>query len=125
MGVRYGQKKSGQTKKEYVHMLNATLTATERTICCILENYQTNEGVLVPNVLRPFMGGMRLMPFVNELPKNVGKHKAAKAHAKKNPKQKAKPKGKTTAPKGKQGKQGKHIKRVFSKKLNTERIKEL
>merc|ERR1712038_24337 len=41
MGVRYGQKKSGQTKKEYVHMLNATLTATERTICCILENYQT------------------------------------------------------------------------------------
>ena len=25
--------------KVYVHMLNATLCATERTMCCILENY--------------------------------------------------------------------------------------
>ena len=25
-------------------MLNATLTATERTLCCILETYQTPEG---------------------------------------------------------------------------------
>jgi hypothetical protein len=32
-------------KKEYVHMLNCTLTATERTLCCILENYQTPDGV--------------------------------------------------------------------------------
>merc|ERR1712087_789332 len=82
-------------------MLNATLTATERTICCILENYQTEEGVQVPNVLRPFMGGMKIMPFVNAPPKNIGKHKAAKAHAKKNPKQKQKPKGKAPAQKGK------------------------
>jgi seryl-tRNA synthetase len=37
--------------KQFVHMLNATLTATERTICCILENYQTPEGVVVPEVL--------------------------------------------------------------------------
>jgi len=33
-------------------MLNATLTATERTLCCILENYQTEEGVIVPEPLR-------------------------------------------------------------------------
>ena len=33
-----------EPKKEYVHMLNATLTATERTLCCILETYQTPEG---------------------------------------------------------------------------------
>ena len=40
---------------EYVHMLNATMCATTRTICAILENYQTEEGITVPEVLRPFM----------------------------------------------------------------------
>lgn len=43
-------------KKEYVHMLNSTLCASERTLCCILENYQTTEGVKVPKVLQPFVG---------------------------------------------------------------------
>ena len=33
-----------EPRKDYVHMLNATLTATERTLCCVLENYQTPEG---------------------------------------------------------------------------------
>ena len=28
-------------------MLNATLVATTRTICAILENYQTNNGIVV------------------------------------------------------------------------------
>ena len=36
-------------------MLNATMCATTRTICAILENYQTEDGVLVPEVLKPFM----------------------------------------------------------------------
>lgn len=40
---------------EYVHMLNATMCATTRTICAILENYQMDDGILVPEVLRPFM----------------------------------------------------------------------
>jgi seryl-tRNA synthetase len=31
----------------YVHMLNCTLAATQRTLCCILENHQTKEGVKV------------------------------------------------------------------------------
>ncbi|GKD33937.1 serine--tRNA ligase-like protein, partial [Tanacetum coccineum] len=26
--------------RQYCHLLNSTLTATERTLCCILENYQ-------------------------------------------------------------------------------------
>ena len=30
-----------EQRKDYVHMLNATMTATERTLCCLLENYQT------------------------------------------------------------------------------------
>ncbi len=42
-------------KAEYVHMLNATMCATTRVICAILENYQTDDGVLVPKVLQCYM----------------------------------------------------------------------
>ena len=49
--------------KKYAHCLNCTLTATERTICCILENYQTETGVVVPEVLRPYMGGTEFFPY--------------------------------------------------------------
>lgn len=52
--------------KRYVHMLNATLCATERTLCCLLENYQTNSGVQVPEVLQPFMGGLDFIPYTKE-----------------------------------------------------------
>jgi len=69
METRFGQKKGGATEKSYVHMLNSTLCATERTICCILENYQTSEGVVVPEVLRPFMGGIEIMKFTQKPPK--------------------------------------------------------
>jgi seryl-tRNA synthetase len=36
-------------------MLNATMCATTRTICAILENYQTEDGILIPEVLKPLM----------------------------------------------------------------------
>ncbi|KAJ4888014.1 Serine--tRNA ligase [Raphanus sativus] len=61
--IRYGQKKSNEQAKQYVHMLNSTLTATERTICCILENYQREDGVEIPEVLQAFMGGETFLPF--------------------------------------------------------------
>lgn len=51
MNTRYVD--SDQTK--HVHMLNATLCATTRTLCCILENYQTDEGIVIPNVLQKYM----------------------------------------------------------------------
>jgi seryl-tRNA synthetase len=41
--VRCGLKKASDTKKVYVHMLNGTLCATERALCCVVENYQTPE----------------------------------------------------------------------------------
>ena len=44
-------------------MLNGTLCATERTMCCIMENYQTEEGVNVPACLQPFMGGKTFIPY--------------------------------------------------------------
>ncbi|XP_019328267.1 PREDICTED: LOW QUALITY PROTEIN: cadherin EGF LAG seven-pass G-type receptor 2, partial [Aptenodytes forsteri] len=53
--IRYGQTKKMMDKVEFVHMLNATMCATTRTICAILENYQTEEGVRVPEKLRNFM----------------------------------------------------------------------
>ena len=48
-------------------MLNGTLCATERTMCCILENYQTKDGITVPEVLRPYMGGMAFIPFTKQV----------------------------------------------------------
>lgn len=53
----------GEEKKAHVHMLNSTLTATERTLCCILENYQTPDGVRVPPALQPYMMGIDFIPF--------------------------------------------------------------
>ncbi len=38
---RYALKNQAEKEKLYVHMLNATLCATERTMCCILENNQS------------------------------------------------------------------------------------
>ncbi|PHT41359.1 Serine--tRNA ligase [Capsicum baccatum] len=61
--IRFGQRKGNEDTKQYVHLLNSTLTATERTICCILENYQREDGVEIPEVLRPYMGGKTFMPF--------------------------------------------------------------
>lgn len=40
---------------EYVHMLNATMCATTRVICAILENYQTDEGIVIPQAIRHLM----------------------------------------------------------------------
>lgn len=40
-------------RKDFVHMLNCTLTATERTLCCVLETYQTPEGVRCASALSP------------------------------------------------------------------------
>lgn len=41
--IRHGTKKATDARKNYVHALNATLCATERALCCILENYQTED----------------------------------------------------------------------------------
>ncbi|PJF18575.1 Seryl-trna synthetase [Paramicrosporidium saccamoebae] len=68
--IRCGLRKMGDREKRYVHCLNSTLTATERTLCCILENYQTPEGFTVPTVLRPYMGGVEFIPYTAPTPPN-------------------------------------------------------
>lgn len=40
LNIRYGPKAQTDVKKNYAHALNSTLCATERALCCILENYQ-------------------------------------------------------------------------------------
>ncbi|XP_063811065.1 serine--tRNA ligase, cytoplasmic [Pseudophryne corroboree] len=68
--IRYGQTKKMMDKVEFVHMLNATMCATTRTICAILENYQTDTGIIVPEKLRNFMpSGLReIIKFVKPAP---------------------------------------------------------
>lgn len=68
--IRYGAKKATDVRKTYVHALNATLCATERTLCCLLENYQTEDGVIVPEPLRKYIpGAPEFLPYTKELPK--------------------------------------------------------
>lgn len=78
MEIRLGHGKTAEGNKEYVHMLNATLCATTRTICAILENHQTAEGVTVPEALVPFTGGVTFFPFTQPRPKSKDTAKGGK-----------------------------------------------
>ena len=47
-----------EAKPDFVHTLNGSGLAVGRTLVAILENYQQPDGsVLIPEVLRPYMGG--------------------------------------------------------------------
>ena len=47
---------------EFVHTLNGSGLALPRIMIAILENYQHADGtVVVPEVLRPYMGGMKVI----------------------------------------------------------------
>ncbi len=52
----------GQRRPQYVHTLNGSGLATPRVIIAILENYQQADGsIVIPEVLRPYMGGDEVM----------------------------------------------------------------
>ncbi|MCR6525337.1 serine--tRNA ligase [Lysinibacillus capsici] len=49
-------------KPEYVHTLNGSGLAIGRTVAALLENYQQADGsVVIPEVLRPYMGGKEVI----------------------------------------------------------------
>jgi seryl-tRNA synthetase len=49
----------GTGKAEYVHTLNGSGLAVGRTLIAIMENFQQRDGsVVIPEALRPYMGGM-------------------------------------------------------------------
>ncbi len=55
-----------QQEKEILHTLNSTAIATERTICCILENYQNEDhSITVPKVLQKYMDGRKIIKSIN------------------------------------------------------------
>jgi seryl-tRNA synthetase len=58
--IRY--RKAEGEKPEFVHTLNGSGMALPRIIIAILENYQQADGaVIVPEVLRPYMGGVEVI----------------------------------------------------------------
>ena len=62
MQARY---RNAQGKPELVHTLNGSGLAVGRTLVAVLENYQQADGsVTVPEVLRPYMGGVARLEAV-------------------------------------------------------------
>lgn len=62
--IRMGKVGSQQTK-EVLHTLNSTAIATERTICCILENYQNEDhSITIPDILRQYMNGRKIIKAI-------------------------------------------------------------
>lgn len=58
--IRFRREEKG--KPEYVHTLNGSGLAIGRTVAAILENYQQEDGsVVIPEVLRPYMGGKEVI----------------------------------------------------------------
>src|SRR6516225_2901076 len=59
--IRY--RPEGAKKSEFVHTINGSGLAIGRTWVAILENYQQADGsVLIPDVLRPYLGADRITP---------------------------------------------------------------
>ncbi|MGA0882738.1 MAG: serine--tRNA ligase, partial [Burkholderiaceae bacterium] len=59
MQARFKRVEGGKSKNEFVHTLNGSGLAVGRTLVAVLENYQQADGtVVVPEVLRPYMGGL-------------------------------------------------------------------
>ena len=55
--IRYRKETKG--KPIFVHTLNGSGLAVGRTLVAVLENYQQKDGsVVIPEVLRPYMGGL-------------------------------------------------------------------
>ena len=51
--------KDADGKKQFLHTNDATAFAIGRALIAIFENNQTAEGkIIVPEVLRPYMGGV-------------------------------------------------------------------
>ena len=57
-GIRFRREQG--SKPEFLHTLNGSGLAVGRTLVAVLENYQQADGsVSIPDVLRPYMGGMK------------------------------------------------------------------
>jgi seryl-tRNA synthetase len=58
--IRYRPEKGGKT--EFLHALNGSGLGLPRTLIAVLENFQQADGsVIIPKVLRPYMGGAEII----------------------------------------------------------------
>jgi seryl-tRNA synthetase len=58
--IRYRPERGA--KPRHVHTLNGSGLALPRTMIAVMENYQQADGsILVPEVLRPYMGGLEVI----------------------------------------------------------------
>ena len=54
-------REDGAAKPQIAHTLNGSALALPRIVAAILENYQTPEGIIVPKVLVPYLGGCEII----------------------------------------------------------------
>lgn len=60
MNARY--RPEGEKKTQFLHTLNGSGLAVGRTLIAVMENYQQADGsIVVPEVLRPYMGGLEVI----------------------------------------------------------------
>ena len=63
--IKYKPKDGG--KPRFVHTLNGSGLAVGRTLVAILENFQQEDGgVIIPDVLRPYVGGIERIAGVKQ-----------------------------------------------------------
>jgi seryl-tRNA synthetase len=67
-GIKYRTADTGKTR--FVHTLNGSGLGLPRTLIAVMENYQQADGsIVVPEVLRPWMGGVDVIrPIVEKVP---------------------------------------------------------
>jgi len=54
-------REEGHAKPQIAHTLNGSALALPRIVAAILENYQTPDGIRVPKVLVPYLGGCEII----------------------------------------------------------------
>jgi seryl-tRNA synthetase len=57
--LRY--REEGHSKPQIAHTLNGSALALPRIVAAIMENYQTTDGIRVPKVLVPYLGGCEII----------------------------------------------------------------
>jgi seryl-tRNA synthetase len=58
MKIRF---KGADGKSQLVHSLNGSSLALPRIVAALMENNQDAEGIALPEVLHPYLGGGRLV----------------------------------------------------------------
>ena len=85
-------RREGKKGTEFVHTLNGSGLALPRVMVAIMENYQQENGsIRVPEVLRPYMGGLEVLDApvalaqgrgerrIVDVARDVGEHAAGRA----------------------------------------------